>query len=143
MSGKYFNGSDNTIQGNLISGSDLSTYGVAERNEDGTDRNAIIGNTISHTSSGATLIYGDGSYVSATVPMTIVQGTAGNDTLLGSADSEIFYGVAGNDTLNGGAGGDILVGGCRHRQTHRRYRRRYVPFHRSFRQLPQRNHKLR
>jgi len=112
VSGKYFNGSDNTIQGNIISGSNLSTYGVAERNEDGTDRNAIIGNTISHTTNGATLIYGDGSYVSATVPMTIVQGTAGNDTLLGSAASEIFYGVAGNDTLNGGAGGDILVGGA-------------------------------
>ena len=112
VSGKYFNGSDNTIQGNIIIGSDLSTYGVAERNEDGTDRNAIIGNTISHTSKGATLIYGDGSYVSATVPMTTVQGTAGNDTLLGSAASEIFYGVAGNDTINGGAGGDILVGGA-------------------------------
>ncbi|MGF6221942.1 M10 family metallopeptidase C-terminal domain-containing protein [Pseudomonas frederiksbergensis] len=112
VSGKYFNGSDNTIQGNIITGSDLSTYGVAERNEDGTDRNAIIGNTISHTSNGATLIYGDGSYVSATVPMTTVQGTAGNDTLLGSAASEIFYGVGGNDTINGGAGGDILVGGA-------------------------------
>ncbi|PMZ91409.1 MULTISPECIES: M10 family metallopeptidase C-terminal domain-containing protein [unclassified Pseudomonas] len=112
VSGRYFNGSDNTIQGNLITGSDLSTYGVAERNEDGTDRNAIIGNTISHTSNGATLVYGDGSYVSATVPMTTVQGTAGNDTLLGSAASEIFYGVAGNDTINGGAGGDILVGGA-------------------------------
>ena len=112
VSGKYFNGSDNTIQGNIITGSNLSTYGVAERNEDGTDRNAIIGNTISHTSNGATLVYGDGSYVSATVPMTTVQGTAGNDTLLGSAASEIFYGVAGNDTLNGGAGGDILVGGA-------------------------------
>ena len=112
VSGKYFNGSDNTIQGNIISGSNLSTYGVAERNEDGTDRNAIIGNTISHTSKGATLVYGDGSYVSATVPMTTVQGTAGNDTLLGSAASEIFYGAAGNDTINGGAGGDILVGGA-------------------------------
>ncbi|WP_454845907.1 M10 family metallopeptidase C-terminal domain-containing protein [Pseudomonas farris] len=112
VSGKYFNGSDNTIQGNIIIGSDLSTYGVAERNEDGTDRNAIIGNTISHTSKGATLIYGDGSYVSATVPMTTVQGTAGNDTLLGSAASEIFYGGAGNDTINGAAGGDILVGGA-------------------------------
>lgn len=112
VSGKYFNGSDNTIQGNIIIGSDLSTYGVAERNEDGTDRNAIIGNTISHTSKGATLIYGDGSYVSATEPMTTVQGTAGNDTLLGSAASEIFYGGAGNDTINGGAGGDILVGGA-------------------------------
>jgi parallel beta-helix repeat protein len=112
VSGKYFNGSDNTIQGNIISGSTLSTYGVAERNEDGTDRNAIIGNTISHTSNGATLVYGDGSYVSATVPMTTVQGTAGNDTLLGGAASEIFYGGAGNDTINGGAGGDILVGGA-------------------------------
>ncbi|WP_338923396.1 putative Ig domain-containing protein [Pseudomonas silesiensis] len=112
VSGKYFNGSDNTIQGNIISGSDLSTYGVAERNEDGTDRNAIIGNTISHTSKGATLVYGDGSYVSATVPMTSVQGTAGNDTLSGSAASEIFYGGAGNDTINGGAGDDILVGGA-------------------------------
>jgi parallel beta-helix repeat protein len=112
VSGKYFNGSDNTIQGNIITGSNLSTYGVAERNEDGTDRNAIIGNTISHTSNGATLVYGDGSYVSATVPMTTVQGTAGNDTLLGGAASEIFYGVGGNDTINGGAGGDILVGGA-------------------------------
>ncbi|VVP21281.1 hypothetical protein PS838_03856 [Pseudomonas fluorescens] len=112
VSGKYFNGSDNTIQGNIISGSDLSTYGVAERNEDGTDRNAIIGNTISHTSKGATLVYGDGSYVSATVPMTTVQGTAGNDTLSGSAASEIFYGGAGNDTINGGGGDDILVGGA-------------------------------
>ncbi|UVL01136.1 M10 family metallopeptidase C-terminal domain-containing protein [Pseudomonas sp. B21-048] len=112
VSGMYFNGSDNTIQGNIIIGSDLSTYGVAERNEDGTDRNAIIGNTISHTSKGATLVYGDGSYVSDTVPMITVQGTAGNDTLLGSAASEIFYGGAGNDTINGGAGGDILVGGA-------------------------------
>jgi len=112
VSGKYYNGSDNIIQSNIITGSNLSTYGVAERNEDGTDRNAIIGNTISHTSNGATLVYGDGSYVSDTVPMITVQGTAGNDTLLGSASSEIFYGVAGNDTINGGAGDDILVGGA-------------------------------
>ncbi|MCP1445554.1 parallel beta-helix repeat protein [Pseudomonas sp. GGS8] len=112
VSGKYFNGSDNTIQSNIIIGSNLSTYGVAERNEDGTDRNAIIGNTISHTSNGAALVYGDGSYVSDTVPMITVQGTAGNDTLLGSSASEIFYGGAGNDALNGGAGSDILVGGA-------------------------------
>ncbi|ANI60505.1 M10 family metallopeptidase C-terminal domain-containing protein [Pseudomonas sp. GR 6-02] len=112
VSGKYYNGSDNIIQSNIITGSNLSTYGVAERNEDGTDRNAIIGNTISHTSNGATLVYGDGSYVSDTVPMTTVQGTTGNDTLLGSAGSEIFYGGAGNDTINGGAGDDILVGGA-------------------------------
>lgn len=112
VSGKYFNGSDNTIQGNTISGSHQSTYGVAERNEDGTDRNAIIANTISHTSKGATLVYGDGSYVSATVPMTTLQGTEGNDTLLGTGANEIIFGAAGNDTLNGGAGADILVGGA-------------------------------
>lgn len=112
VSGKYFNGSDNLIQGNVISGSNLSTYGVAERNEDGTDRNAIIANTISHTSKGATLVYGDGSYVSATVPMTTVQGTAGNDILTGTSASEIFYGAAGNDTINAAAGADVLVGGA-------------------------------
>lgn len=112
VSGKYFDGSDNTIQGNTITGSDLSTYGVAERNEDGTDRNAIIGNTIGHTSKGDTLLYGDGSYVSATVPVVTVQGTAGNDTLTGSNANEIFYGAAGNDVINGGAGDDILVGGA-------------------------------
>ncbi|WP_342654390.1 putative Ig domain-containing protein [Pseudomonas sp. F3-2] len=112
VSGKYYTGSDNTIQGNTISGSDLSTYGVAERNEDGTDRNAIIGNTISHTSKGDTLVYGDGSYASDTVPVTTIQGTDGNDTLLGSAGNEIIYGGAGNDVINGGAGDDTLVGGA-------------------------------
>ncbi|RRV10121.1 mannuronan epimerase [Pseudomonas sp. v388] len=112
VSGKYFNGSDNTIQGNTITGSAQSTYGVAERNEDGTDRNAIIGNTISHTSKGDTLVYGDGSYVSATVPVVAVPGTDGNDTLQGSDANEIFYGAAGNDRINGGAGDDILVGGA-------------------------------
>lgn len=112
VSGKYFNGSDNTIQGNTITGSAQSTYGVAERNEDGTDRNAIIGNTISNTSKGDTLLYGDGSYVSATVPVVAVQGTDGNDVLLGSDAKEIFYGAAGNDTINGGAGDDILIGGA-------------------------------
>lgn len=112
VSGKYFDGSDNTIQGNTITGSNLSTYGVAERNEDGTDRNAIIGNTIGHTSKGETLLYGDGSYASATVPVVTVQGTDGNDTMTGSSASEIFYGAAGKDVINGGAGDDILVGGA-------------------------------
>lgn len=112
ISGKYFNGSDNTVQGNTINGSALSTYGVAERNEDGTDRNAIIGNTISHTTKGDTLVYGDGSYVSATVPVVAVQGTDGNDTLLGSDANEIFYAGAGNDLVNGGGGSDILIGGA-------------------------------
>lgn len=112
VSGKYFNGSDNTIQGNTIIGGAQSTYGVAERNEDGTDRNAIIANTISNTSKGDTLLYGDGSYVSATIPVVAVPGTEGNDSLSGSDANEIFQGLAGNDTIDGGAGDDILVGGA-------------------------------
>ncbi|WP_024695869.1 glycosyl hydrolase family 28-related protein [Pseudomonas syringae] len=112
VSGKYFNGSDNLIRGNLITGSDQSTYGVAERNEDGTDRNSVVGNTISHTSKGLTLIYGDGSFAGDDFPLVTVQGTAANDTLNGGAANELIFGLDGKDTLNGGAGDDILVGGA-------------------------------
>ncbi|WP_024675214.1 M10 family metallopeptidase C-terminal domain-containing protein [Pseudomonas syringae] len=112
VSGKFFNGSDNLIRGNVITGGDNSTYGVAERNEDGTDRNSIVGNTISHTSKGLTLVYGDGSFAGDAFPLVTVQGTEANDTLTGSAANELMFGLAGKDTLNGGAGDDILVGGA-------------------------------
>ncbi len=112
VSGKYFNGSDNVIQGNVITGSDLSTYGVAERNEDGTDRNSIIGNTISHTSKGSALVYGDGSFVSDVAPVQTLQGTAGADTLNGGDGAQILLGLAGKDALLGGAGDDTLIGGA-------------------------------
>ncbi|MCF5502657.1 mannuronan epimerase, partial [Pseudomonas syringae] len=112
VSGKFFNGSDNLIRGNVITGGDNSTYGVAERNEDGTDRNSIVGNTISHTSKGLTLVYGDGSFAGDAFPLVTVQGTEANDTLTGSAANELIFGLAGKDTLNGGAGDDILVGGA-------------------------------
>jgi len=111
VSGKYFDGSDNLIRGNTITGSDKSTYGVAERDEKGTDGNSIVGNTISHTSKGLVLIYGDGSYVGDALPVVAVQGTTGNDTISGSAANELIFGLAGKDTLNGNAGDDILVGG--------------------------------
>jgi parallel beta-helix repeat protein len=112
VSGKYFNGSDNVVQDNLITGSDKSTYGVAERNEDGTDRNAIIGNTIAHTSKGATLVYGDGSFVSDVAPIKTIAGTTGNDTLTGTLAAEVLLGDGGKDTLDGGGGNDILIGGA-------------------------------
>ncbi|KTB59412.1 mannuronan epimerase [Pseudomonas viridiflava ICMP 13104] len=112
VSGKFFNGSDNLIRGNVITGGDNSTYGVAERNEDGTDRNSIVGNTIGHTSKGLTLVYGDGSFAGDAFPLVTVQGTEANDTLTGSAANELIFGLAGKDTLNGGAGDDILVGGA-------------------------------
>ncbi len=109
VSGKFFSGSDNLIRGNVITGSDNSTYGVAERNEDGTDRNSIVGNTISHTSKGLTLVYGDGSFAGDAFT---VQGSEANDIITGSAANELIFGLAGKDTQNGGAGDDILVGGA-------------------------------
>ncbi|AKF47433.1 M10 family metallopeptidase C-terminal domain-containing protein [Pseudomonas fragariae (ex Marin et al. 2024)] len=112
VSGKFFSGSDNLIRGNTITGSDNSTYGVAERNEDGTDRNSIVGNTISHTSKGLTLVYGDGSFAGDAFPLVTVNGTEGNDVITGGAAHEQIFGLAGKDTLNGGSGDDILVGGA-------------------------------
>ncbi|MBD1554162.1 glycosyl hydrolase family 28-related protein [Pseudomonas typographi] len=111
VSGNFYAGSDNVIEGNTIVGGAQSTYGVAERNEDGTDRNAILGNTISNTTKGSTLIYGDGSYVSDTIPLNVIDGTDGNDTLAGTSAADLITGEAGRDTLSGGAGNDILVGG--------------------------------
>lgn len=112
VSGNYFNGSDNVVQNNVITGSDKSTYGVAERNEDGTDRNSIIGNTITHTSKGSTLVYGDGSVASDAVPIKVITGTTGNDVLTGTTAAETLVGQAGNDTLDAGGGNDILIGGA-------------------------------
>jgi Ca2+-binding RTX toxin-like protein len=40
-----------------------------------------------------------------------IVGTAGNDTLNGSANADQIFGLGGNDTLNGRAGNDILFGG--------------------------------
>ncbi len=39
-------------------------------------------------------------------------GTAGNDTLVGSADHDRLYGGAGDDALRGNAGNDLLEGGA-------------------------------
>ncbi|MBF7144789.1 MULTISPECIES: putative Ig domain-containing protein [Pseudomonas] len=117
VSGKFFSGSDNHILDNTITGGANSTYGVAERDENGTDRNTILDNTISHTTKGSTLTYGDGTTVGTTpsedtppLPST-PQGTTGDDTLTGTDGNDTLQGLAGNDTLSGGAGDDILNGG--------------------------------
>jgi len=41
----------------------------------------------------------------------VINGTAGNDNLLGGAGNETLNGLAGNDSLNGGGGNDSLNGG--------------------------------
>ncbi|WP_309611458.1 FG-GAP-like repeat-containing protein [Sphingomonas sp.] len=43
--------------------------------------------------------------------MPIINGTAGNDSLLGTSGDDTLNGLAGNDTLNGGGGIDQLFGG--------------------------------
>ncbi|MBA1244267.1 putative Ig domain-containing protein [Pseudomonas japonica] len=111
VSGKFFPGSDNLITDNTITGGANSTYGVAERNEDGTDRNTITDNSIANTTKGSTLTYGDGTTVGTTPPDTAPQGTAGDDTLVGTAGNDTLMGLAGADKINGGAGNDIINGG--------------------------------
>ncbi|AHL35908.1 calcium-binding protein [Pseudomonas brassicacearum] len=41
-----------------------------------------------------------------------VEGTSANNTITGSALSEIIYGLGGNDRINGGAGADVIIGGA-------------------------------
>lgn len=41
-----------------------------------------------------------------------VEGAAANDTITGSALSEVIHGLAGNDRINGGAGADVIIGGA-------------------------------
>jgi len=64
------------------------------------------------------LSFSDGSVLVADLALPI-QGTAGDDELVGSDGDDIIYGYAGNDalygfggndTLDGGAGNDLLVG---------------------------------
>src|SRR5215510_7869516 len=43
--------------------------------------------------------------------MAIINGTNGDDTLIGTADNDTINGLDGNDVLEGGAGNDILNGG--------------------------------
>ncbi|PTQ90080.1 beta strand repeat-containing protein [Agitococcus lubricus] len=42
--------------------------------------------------------------------MATVNGTTGNDNLVGTSTADTLNGLAGNDTLNGGAGTDTMVG---------------------------------
>ncbi len=43
--------------------------------------------------------------------MAVINGTPGNDNLVGTADDDTIDGLAGNDTINGLAGNDTLTGG--------------------------------
>ncbi len=46
-----------------------------------------------------------------TIEPIIIEGTGGNDTLIGNTHDNMLLGLAGNDILDGGAGADVLDGG--------------------------------
>lgn len=112
VSGKVYYGDNNTVTNNVITGGGTATYGVAERNEDGTDANTISNNVISGAKVSPTAVYGDGSTATGTTAFLLVNGTAGNDVYVGGAAPEVIYGAAGKDSLSGGAGDDTLIGGA-------------------------------
>lgn len=43
--------------------------------------------------------------------MANINGTGGNDSLVGTAETDTIRGLAGNDTINGGGSGDFVEGG--------------------------------
>ncbi|MFB2938596.1 GDSL-type esterase/lipase family protein [Aerosakkonemataceae cyanobacterium BLCC-F154] len=45
------------------------------------------------------------------VPVSLINGTDGADSLTGTSANDTIYGLVGDDTLNGGAGNDTLIGG--------------------------------
>ncbi|MGX7708094.1 hypothetical protein [Methylobacterium sp. Gmos1] len=72
-------------------------------------RAAYLLDTQAHYSLGGELVEG-GQLMLMTQDRTI-RGTAGNDTLTGSAIDDLILGGAGNDTINGRSGTNVLSGG--------------------------------
>ncbi|GAB3466185.1 M10 family metallopeptidase C-terminal domain-containing protein [Azotobacter salinestris] len=113
VSGNFYATANTWIEGNLITGSANSTFGVQERN-DGTDASSLYANSIDGTQR-TVLLYGPNSTVSdqsGTGQQATLEGTGGNDVLTGGNAHETILGGAGNDRLNGGAGNDILDSGA-------------------------------
>lgn len=108
VSGRYYTGDYNLVQGNTLVGSDLSTYGIAERREPGTAHNSLYGNTVEHTTRGDTLVYGEGSVVLAAIPVNRIEGTNGKDVLVGTDGYDLIIGGGGADKLTGGDGADTF-----------------------------------
>jgi Ca2+-binding RTX toxin-like protein len=57
------------------------------------------------------LITGSGTVTLLNSTFGIINGTAGNDSILGLSLNETIYGLGGNDTIDGGVGNDVVDGG--------------------------------
>ncbi|WP_415860944.1 glycosyl hydrolase family 28-related protein [Azotobacter vinelandii] len=111
-SGTYYTTLNTRIEGNTISGSANSTYGIQERN-DGTDYSSLIDNDIAGVQQPIQL-YGPHSTVSGEPGATPQQPSTGSDgePLVGGDTDDQLQGGSGADRLDGGAGDDILDGGA-------------------------------
>ncbi|GAB3386586.1 glycosyl hydrolase family 28-related protein [Azotobacter armeniacus] len=112
-SGTYYTTLNTRVEGNVITGSANSTYGIQERN-DGTDYSTLSNNSISSVQR-PMVLYGAHSTVSDTpgiAPQQPSEGTDGDDLLTGSDADGRISGGAGADRLDGGAGDDVLDGGA-------------------------------
>ncbi len=99
---------DIRVTGNIITGSEQSTYGIRESNA--VFDNSYTHNVISHTQTGAVAALAS-SEVSDNTDSIYTYGTRSNDTLNGDITQDVIYGGAGNDTLNGKGNNDTLIGG--------------------------------
>ena len=58
-----------------------------------------------------TILISDANGAFTDTHVTVIDGGDGNDTITGGAGAEALSGGIGNDILNGGAGNDTLIGG--------------------------------
>lgn len=112
-SGKVHQADHNIIAGNVIAGSALSLYGVAELHG-AQGHNSVYDNTFSHLGLGTTLLQGSGDHIGTNHLVAMLDGGAGGDRLQGTTGADSLNGKAGADTLLGGAGADLLWGGLGH-----------------------------
>nr|GEZ89525.1 hypothetical protein [Tanacetum cinerariifolium] len=99
---------DIRVTGNIITGSEQSTYGIRESNA--VFDNSYMHNVISHIQTGAIAALAS-SEVSDNTDSIYTYGTRSNDKLNGDITQDVVYGGAGNDTLNGKGNNDTLIGG--------------------------------
>jgi parallel beta-helix repeat protein len=99
---------DIRVTGNIITGSEQSTYGIRENNA--VFDNSYTHNVISHTQTGAIAAL-PSSEVSDNTDSIYTYGTRSNDKLNGDITQDVIFGGSGNDTLNGKGNNDTLIGG--------------------------------
>ena len=92
---------ENTLNGGGDSTQDTADYRWVAVAADGTGVFADLASGQAYGSDFSDVLIG----------LRVLEGSAGNDTLVGNAGANTLYGFEGSDVLDGGAGNDTLVGG--------------------------------